>query len=226
VGSSSGSSNSGGPGGNPQPVFLWKTNKDNISELLRQAPQDLIELGLVEKCHYASRRYMRPKCEGLASVRYGSVALCASCDEQRSLVGDGTTGVNLAAPGALLEVVRAAKALLWALEAANAAGHRPETVGAALKRSIEIGRSLVTAPAAEQRRRRAGRPASRIVSKAGPRAGSLTVSTPGETGCLYNEVPPPARAFEDRTDFIEALKAQRGLVDRSFPTIGPGRTRR
>jgi hypothetical protein len=129
VGSSSGSSNRGGPGGNPQPALLWKTNKDNGSELLLQVPQDLIELGLIEKCHYASRRYMRPKCEGLASVLYGSVALCASCDEQRSLVGDGTTGVNLAAPGALLEVVRAAQALLWALGAANAAGSPPRGGG-------------------------------------------------------------------------------------------------
>ena len=182
-------------------------------------------MGLIEKCHYASRRYMRPKCEGLASVRYGSVALCASCDEQRSLVGDGTTGVNLAAPGALLEVVRAAQALLWALGAANAAGHRPEAVGVALKRCTEVGRSVVTAHVV-QRHRRAGRPAARIVSKAGPGAGSLTVSTPGQTGCLYNEVPPPARAFEDRTDFIEALKAQRGHVDRPFSTIGPERRKR
>jgi hypothetical protein len=88
VGSSSGSSNSGGPGGNPQPVFLWKTNKDNISELLRQAPQALLASGLIEKCHYANRPDMRPGCVGVALVRYGSVALCASCDERRSLVGD------------------------------------------------------------------------------------------------------------------------------------------
>ena len=54
---------------------------------------------------------MRPKCLGGASVRYGSIALCASCDERRSLVGEGLAGVKLAVPRAPLEVVRAAQAL-------------------------------------------------------------------------------------------------------------------
>jgi hypothetical protein len=73
---------------------------------------------------------MRPKCLGAASVRYGSIALCASCDEQRSLVGEGLTGVNLPVPRAPLEVVQAAQALFRALGAARAVAQHPEAVGA------------------------------------------------------------------------------------------------
>ncbi len=157
MGNNSGSSNRGGPGGNPQPEFLWKTNEGDPSELLRQAPQDLIELGLIEKCEYTSRREMRPECEGFASVRYGRIALCASCDRQRSLVGEGLAGANLAAPGALLEVVRAAQALRRAVGSAKAAGHRPEVVGAALMGSLGPGRhGVATRAGARARNLRGG----------------------------------------------------------------------
>ena len=133
VGNNSGSSNRGGPGGNPQPGFLWKINKDNLPELLQRASQDLLELASIEPCHYADRPDMRPGCEGAASVRYGRIALCASCDERRSLVGEGLAGVNLPVPRAmhLLQVVEA-QALFCALGAATVAGHGPEAMGPAL----------------------------------------------------------------------------------------------
>jgi len=43
-------------------VDLWKANKDNRSELLRRASQELTELAFLEPCHYADRPDMRRKC--------------------------------------------------------------------------------------------------------------------------------------------------------------------
>lgn len=168
MGDHSGSSNRGGPGGNPQPAFLWKTNKDNLSELLRRASQGLTELAFIEPCHYADRPDIRPKCLGAASVRYGSIALCASCDEHRSLVGEGLAGVKLPVPRSPLEVVQAAQAVFRALEAV---AQHPEAAWA------------LAHPSGAGRRRAAKKPQVRgiglgrrqapgIASKAGPRAGS------------------------------------------------------
>jgi hypothetical protein len=169
------SSNRGGLGGNPQPAFLWRTNEDNGLELLRLVAQALTVLGLAVPCHYAGQRNKRPGCEVIASVRYGPIALCGNCDGRRSLVGEGLVGVKLAGPGALLRILEAARGLNRALEAerTKGPGHRADQ------------------PAAQLRTPAGGR-ASRITSKAGPRAGSSNRLGPRQTGCLYNEVPPPA----------------------------------
>jgi hypothetical protein len=50
-------------------------------------------------CHCASDRRLRPHCDGItATVQYGRLALCASCDARRSTVGKGQIGRRLDAP--------------------------------------------------------------------------------------------------------------------------------
>jgi hypothetical protein len=105
--------------------------------------KDLLTSGAVMACHYASdddrRAAARPDCEGLASVVYGPIALCASCDLRRSAVGKGTTPRHLADPVALVDLrptqkaaTDAADALADAVSAARAAGHPWSAIAAAL----------------------------------------------------------------------------------------------
>src|SRR5258708_14202433 len=72
----------------------------------------------------------RPDCQVLACVRYGQLALCASCDQRRSTLGKGTPPARLPDPGALLRIAaareageRAASELRHAVAAARQAGH-------------------------------------------------------------------------------------------------------
>ena len=48
-------------------------------------------------CHYADDPARRPRCTLTATLRYGSVALCASCNAARSTLGKGQTSVPLPA---------------------------------------------------------------------------------------------------------------------------------
>ena len=41
------------------------------------------------RCHYALRPAERPSCQLTAIVTYGGIALCATCDLQRSTLGKG-----------------------------------------------------------------------------------------------------------------------------------------
>jgi hypothetical protein len=41
------------------------------------------------RCHYATDPATRPHCQLLAVLAYGRIALCASCDRQRSTLGKG-----------------------------------------------------------------------------------------------------------------------------------------
>ena len=89
--------------------------------------KNLLTSGLARACQYAGARQ---DCQVLAAVRYGPVALCAPCDQQRSTLGKGTPAVRLPDPGALLEVAAARDAcqqadggLRQAVAAARQAGH-------------------------------------------------------------------------------------------------------
>jgi hypothetical protein len=41
------------------------------------------------RCHYALRPAERPSCQLTATVTYGGIALCSTCDLQRSTLGKG-----------------------------------------------------------------------------------------------------------------------------------------
>lgn len=89
--------------------------------------------GLASACYYAAAR---PDCRVLASIRYGQIALCASCDQQRSTTGKGTLPVHLPDPHILLQVTAARDACQQATAALRravaAAGHPWSTVAAVL----------------------------------------------------------------------------------------------
>jgi hypothetical protein len=53
------------------------------------------------QCHHAGDTLLRPDCEGVATVAYGGVALCATCDAMRSAVGRDHAARRL--PGAELD---------------------------------------------------------------------------------------------------------------------------
>ena len=98
--------------------------------------KNILTLGLARACHYAAAR---PDCQVLASVRYGPVALCSLCDQQRSTAGKGVSPVRLPDPRSLLEIAaargacqQAAAALRHAVAAARQAGHPWSAVAAIL----------------------------------------------------------------------------------------------
>ena len=102
--------------------------------------------GLVTACYYAGAR---PDCQALASVRYGQIALCASCDQRRSTAGKGTPPVRLPDPHILLQVTAARDDC----QQATAALH--DTVA-----SARPGRSPVEHRSCDPRRHPPGRPAA------------------------------------------------------------------
>ncbi len=106
----------------------------------------ILTSGLASAGHYAGAR---PDCQHLASVRYGPIALCASCDQRRSITGKGATPVRLPDPHVLPEVAaardacaQAGTALHRAVALARQAGHPWSTIAALLG---------VTRQAAQQR---------------------------------------------------------------------------
>ena len=74
--------------------------------------KDLLTSGALTACHYANgnrrRAAARPDCDGLATVAYRPIALCASCDTRRSAVGNGTAPRQLPDPAATAAVAAVA----------------------------------------------------------------------------------------------------------------------
>jgi hypothetical protein len=122
----------------PGPASIKATRQEAIQPAGR-FPADvktLLTSGLASACYYAAGR---PDCQVLAAVRYGPLALCASCDQRRSTTGKGTAPVRLPDPQTLLEIAaardacqRAAAALRHAVAAARQAGHPWSAVAAIL----------------------------------------------------------------------------------------------
>jgi hypothetical protein len=50
------------------------------------------------RCHYAADLARRPGCQVTAAVRRGTIALCASCDAQRSTLGKGQPAIPVPDP--------------------------------------------------------------------------------------------------------------------------------
>ena len=121
-------------------------------------PPDVNELltsgAVVVACYYhlhPGQRAIRPHCEELATVVYGPIALCASCDRARSAVGKGTVARHLPDPAAPV-AVRPARAALEAAETAladtvteaRAAGHPWSALAAALGVSRQAAQQRFT----------------------------------------------------------------------------------
>ena len=84
------------------------------------------------RCHYAEDPALRPRCTLTATLRYGAVALCASCNAARSTVGKGQAPVPLPA-GPAFDV------LGWVATAHQQAGAAEATLAAAVTRARQCG---------------------------------------------------------------------------------------
>jgi hypothetical protein len=84
------------------------------------------------RCHYAEDPALRPRCTLTATLRYGAVALCASCNAARSTVGKGQAPVPLPA-GPAFDV------LGWVATAHQQAGAAEATLAAAVTRARQGG---------------------------------------------------------------------------------------
>ena len=93
----------------------------------RQRPVDSPRL-----CDYADDPAARPRCMLTATVRYGAVALCLSCNAARSTLGKGQAPVRLPA-GPAFDV------LGWVASAQQQAGAAEATLAAAVTRARQGG---------------------------------------------------------------------------------------
>ena len=85
-------------------------------------------------CHYADDPARRPRCTLTATLRYGAVALCTSCNAARSTLGKGQTPVPL--PAAVVFDV-----LGWVATAHQQVGAAEATLAAAVTRARQAGTS-------------------------------------------------------------------------------------
>ena len=84
------------------------------------------------RCHYAGDPAARPGCTLTATLRYGAVALCPSCNAARSTLGKGQTPIPLPAdPG--FDV------LGWIASVHQQAGAAEATLAAAVTRARHSG---------------------------------------------------------------------------------------
>ena len=97
------------------------------ASLGRQRPVDS-----PRRCHYADDPALRPRCTLTATVRYGAVALCPSCNAARSTLGKGQAPVRLSA-GPAFDV------LGWVATAHQQAGAAEATLAAAVTRARQGG---------------------------------------------------------------------------------------
>ncbi len=95
----------------------------------RQQPVDS-----VTACNYAGDPARRPGCTLTATLRYGAVALCASCNAARSTLGKGQAPVPLPA-GVVFDV------LGWVAAAHQQVGAAEATLAAAVTRARQTGAS-------------------------------------------------------------------------------------
>jgi hypothetical protein len=100
---------------------------DIVTSPGRQRPVDSPRL-----CHYADDPARRPQCTLTATVRYGAMTLCPSCNAARSTLGKGQTPVPLPAG-------RAFDVLGWVATAHQQAGAAEATLAAAVTRARQGG---------------------------------------------------------------------------------------
>ena len=85
-------------------------------------------------CYYAPDPAGRPACTLTATIRFGAVALCASCNAARSTLGKGQTAVPLP-PGPGLDI------LGWVTTAHQQATAAEATLAGAVNRARQSGTS-------------------------------------------------------------------------------------
>src|SRR5664280_319266 len=102
------------------------------ASLGRQQPVDS-----PRRCHYADDPARRPRCTLSATLRYGAVALCPSCNAGRSTLGKGQAPVPLPA-GPAFDV------LGWVATAHQQAGAAEATLAAAVTRARQGGATWVS----------------------------------------------------------------------------------
>ena len=96
--------------------------------------KNLLTSGLARACYYAGTR---PDCQVLAAVRYGQLALCATCDQRRSTLGKGIVPAALP-PGPAVDVLH------WVAQSCLAAGQASRDLDAAVTRARSAGCSWAT----------------------------------------------------------------------------------
>ena len=100
----------------------------------RQRPVDSASDTPATRCYYADDPTHRPHCQLTATLRYGSVPLCASCAAQRSTLGKGQppTALPTSAPFDVLG---------WVATAHHHASTAENTLTAAITRARQAGAS-------------------------------------------------------------------------------------
>lgn len=109
-----------------------------------------------QRCHYAADPARRPRCTLTATVQFGTLALCRSCNSQRSSIGKGQSPVPLPDTGPV-------DVLDWIATAHEQATAAEQILTAAITRARQngqpwsaIGAQLgITRQAAQQRFTRA-----------------------------------------------------------------------
>lgn len=86
------------------------------------------------RCHYATDPVTRPHCTLRAAVSYGTIALCPSCNAQRSSIGKGQHAAGLPASPQL-------NVLDWVADAHQHAATAERTLTAAITRARQTGAS-------------------------------------------------------------------------------------
>jgi len=95
----------------------------------RQQPVDT-----AVRCHYANDPVRRPRCDLTATVRFGTVALCTTCQAARSTLGKGQPPVALPA-GPAFDVLH------WVTTAHDHAAAADRALTAAVTRARQTGAS-------------------------------------------------------------------------------------
>ena len=108
------------------------TSRNDPAGNIADSPRRQPPVDSPRRCHYAHDPAARPGCTLTATIRYGAVALCPSCNAARSTLGKGQTPVPLpAGPG--FDV------LGWVATAHQQADAAEATLAAAVTRARQGG---------------------------------------------------------------------------------------
>jgi len=108
------------------------TSKNNPAGGIAASPRRQRPVDSPRRCFYADDPARRPRCTLTATLRYGAVELCPSCNAARSTLGKGQAPVRLPAG-------RAFDVLGWVASAHQQAGAAEATLAAAVTRARQGG---------------------------------------------------------------------------------------
>jgi len=113
------------------------TSRNDLAGTIAASPRRQQPVDIPRRCHYPDDPAARPWCTLTATVQYGAVALCPSCNAVRSTLGKGQTPVPLPA-GPAFDV------LGWVATAHQQAGAAETTLAAAVTRARQCGATWST----------------------------------------------------------------------------------